>query len=81
MSGANENEFNTNVPDKDDRKQIRRKRIERRGAADEGSKGDDQENNDSLLKSGLYQVSESLLHLDKRKVILHLLYAQVFFND
>ena len=66
---ATENEFNTNVPDKEERKQIRRKRMERRGASDDNNKGDDQDQYDNQHKTGLYQVTESLLHLDQRKVL------------
>jgi len=60
----------TNVPDKEERKRIRRRRIEKRQAA-ETNGGD--ENTDALSqgaqKSGQQQVSESLFHLDRRKYV------------
>lgn len=64
---APESEFNTNVPDKEERKKIRRKRIEKRHAADEKDGDDNIDTNQGALKTGLQQVSESLFHLDRRK--------------
>lgn len=64
---APESEFNTNVPDKEERKKIRRKRIEKRHATDEKDGNDSLDINQGALKSGLQQVSESLFHLDRRK--------------
>ena len=69
ISGT-DGEFNTNIPDKEERKRIRRRRIEKRHAA-ESSGGD--ENLESLAlgaqKNGQQQVSESLFHLDRRKYL------------
>jgi dynein regulatry complex protein 1 len=64
---APESEFNTNVPDKEERKKIRRKRIEKRHATDEKDGNDSVDVNQGALKTGLQQVSESLFHLDRRK--------------
>ena len=64
---AVESEFNTNVPDKEERKKIRRKRIEKRYASDEKDGDDNLDTQHGALKSGLQQVSESLFHLDRRK--------------
>ena len=62
-----ESEFNTNVPDREERKKIRRKRIEKRHATDDTNGDINAESNQGTHKSGLQQVSESLYHLDKRK--------------
>lgn len=62
-----ESEFNTNVPDREERKKIRRKRIDKRHAMDDNSGDNNAEANQNAHKSGLQQVSESLYHLDKRK--------------
>jgi dynein regulatry complex protein 1 len=65
MSG--EGEYNTNVPDKEERKKTRRRRIDKRHATDETG-GDEETNmNQGITKNGLQQVAESLFHLDKRK--------------
>ena len=67
VNNSNDTEFNTNVPDREERKKIRRKRIEKRHATDDNSGDIGQESNQGTHKSGLQQVSESLYHLDKRK--------------
>jgi dynein regulatry complex protein 1 len=62
-----DNEFNTNVPDREERKKIRRKRIEKRHATDDTNGNINADSTQGTHKSGLQQVSESLYHLDKRK--------------
>jgi dynein regulatry complex protein 1 len=62
-----EGEYNTNVPDKDERKKTRRRRIDHRHATDETNGDEDVSTNQGATKSGLQQVAESLFHLDKRK--------------
>jgi dynein regulatry complex protein 1 len=62
-----EGEYNTNVPDKDERKKTRRRRIDHRHATDETNGDEDLNTNQGASKSGLQQVAESLFHLDKRK--------------
>ena len=61
-------EFNTNHPDKEERKKARRKRIEKRH---EEAKRDLGEGSGSeqhgVNRTGAQQVSDSLLHLDRRK--------------
>lgn len=64
---VNEGEYNTNVPDKEERKKARRRRIEKRHATDEANGDEDININQGASKSGLQQVAESLFHLDKRK--------------
>jgi len=63
-----EGEFNTNVSDKEERKKIRRRRIEKRHAS-ESAGGDENLENlaQGAQKSGQQQVAESLFHLDRRK--------------
>ena len=60
-------EFNTNVPDKDERKKIRRKRIEKRNATDLSSGDQNVEISRENHKTGQSQVADSVLHLDKVK--------------
>eukprot|EP01041_Mallomonas_annulata_P003995 gene3995-7959_t len=68
MAANQEGEFNTNVADKDERKKIRRKRIEKRYAS-ESAGGDENLETDieGTNKTGQQQVAESLYHLDRRK--------------
>ena len=67
VNNGGDTEFNTNVPDREERKKIRRKRIEKRHATDDNNGDINAESNQGTHKSGLQQVSESLYHLDKRK--------------
>ena len=60
-------EFNTNVPDKDDRKKARRQRIEKRYEEKSRELGDSGEGEQGTNRTGGQQVSDSLLHLDRRK--------------
>mmetsp|Transcript_21150 Transcript_21150/g.21275 ORF Transcript_21150/g.21275 Transcript_21150/m.21275 type:complete len:754 (+) Transcript_21150:144-2405(+) len=68
MTSNQESDFNTNVTDKDERKKIRRRRIEKRYAS-ESAVGD--ENVETMTqgaqRTGQQQVTESLYHLDRRK--------------
>lgn len=63
----NKDEFNTNLPDKEARKQARRKRIEKRHAIEERGVEEASVNSTGVNKTGGQQVSDSLLHLDRRK--------------
>ena len=58
-------EFNTNVPDKDDRKKARRQRIEKRYEEKNRELGDSGEGEQGTNRTGGQQVSDSLLHLDR----------------
>lgn len=63
-------ENSANIPDKDERKQLRKKRIEKSSATESNinnSDGDGQEKDKIISKTGSQQVVESLFHLDKRK--------------
>lgn len=64
---GSEGEYNTNIPDKEERKKTRRRRIEKRHATDETNGEEETNTNQGTSKSGLQQVAESLFHLDKRK--------------
>jgi dynein regulatory complex protein 1 len=66
-SGGQDPEFNTNLRDKEERKAVRRNRIEQRHAITESNGGENQDNTQGAQKSGLQQISESLFHLDKKK--------------
>ena len=60
-------EFNTNVPDKDDRKKARRQRIEKRYEEKSRELGESGDGEQGTSRTGGQQVSDSLLHLDRRK--------------
>lgn len=62
-----ETEINTNVPDKEDRKRLRKKRIDRRGAVDETEVQETSKGNNGMKVSGMNKVTEALYHLDLRK--------------
>lgn len=63
----NKDEFNTNLPDKEERKRARRKRIDKRHATEERSIEEASVNSAGVNKTGGQQVADSLLHLDRRK--------------
>ena len=65
--GDAKEEFNTNVPNKEDRKKARRGRIEKRHAPEDRNIEDASVNTQGASKTGGQQVSDSLLHLDRRK--------------
>lgn len=69
MASASEGDYNTNVPDREERKALRRNRIEQRYAINESNNSENQDNGQGAQKTGLQQVSESLFHLDKRKTL------------
>ena len=60
-------EFNTNIPDKEERKRQRRRRIEKRTATDSSNSDEVVEAVQGTNKSGAQVVVESLFHLDRRK--------------
>ena len=60
-------EFNTNHPDKDERKKARRKRIEKRHEEAKRDLGEGAAAEQGVNRTGAQQVSDSLLHLDRRK--------------
>ena len=63
----NKDEFNTNLPNKEERKKARRKRIEKRNAVEDRSVEGDSTAATGVSKTGGQQVADSLLHLDRRK--------------
>jgi dynein regulatory complex protein 1 len=66
LSGDGE-EFNTNVPDKDERKRLRKKRIDKRHSTETKNNDEVAETNGDSHKTGGQQVGDSLFHLDRRK--------------
>lgn len=60
-------EFNTNISDKEERKRLRKKRIDKRNAAEASNSDDVVEAVSGLTRTGQQQVVESLFHLDRRK--------------
>ena len=60
-------ETSSNVPDKDERKQLRKKRIEKSNNSENINLDGGQEKDQIFAKTGSQQVVESLFHLDKRK--------------
>lgn len=68
MSGNNgEGDFNTNSPDKDERKRQRKKRVEKSSTTEVSGDNESQEKDQALIKTGNQQMEESLLSLDRRK--------------
>ena len=67
MSSNNEIEINTNVPDKDERKRLRKKRIDKRNTNDSNNNEEITDREKDLSKTGSQQVSDSLFNLDRRK--------------
>ena len=65
--GAAEEEFNTNITDKDERKRLRKKRIEKRHSTETKGSDDNNEAAGETHRTGGQQVSDSLYHLDRRK--------------
>lgn len=65
--GENKDEFYTNLTDRDERKKARRKRIDKRHATEDRTIEDTSVNSAGMNKTGGQQVSDSLLHLDRRK--------------
>ena len=65
--GMQGEEFNTNVPDKDERKRLRKKRIDKRHSTETKNNEDTTEGNADSHKTGGQQVGDSLFHLDRRK--------------
>ena len=68
--GGDKDEFNTNVPDKDERKAVRRARLEARTAeADPEARGrKEKEAEENMLRfKGQQQIANSLKHLDGKK--------------
>lgn len=61
-----ETDFLTNLPDAEERKAIRQKRIEKRNAVNTVS-DDGNQQTQTAQKSGQHQTNESLFHLDQRK--------------
>ena len=66
-NGTHGEEFDTNVPDKDERKRLRKKRIDKRHSTETKSGEDAAEANSDIHKTGGQQVGDSLFHLDRRK--------------
>ena len=63
-----EAEINTNVPDKEERKRLRKKRIDRNLNKNQSNEHDNDKNqNDKNKRLGSRQITESLEHLDLRK--------------
>ncbi len=60
-------EFNTNHPDKEERKKARRKRIEKRHEEAKRDLGEGVGAQQGVNRTGAQQVSDSLLHLDRKK--------------
>jgi dynein regulatry complex protein 1 len=60
-------EFNTNHPDKEERKKARRKRIEKRHEEQSRDLGESDGKPAGVNRTGAQQVSDSMLHLDRRK--------------
>jgi len=60
-------EFNTNHPDKDERKKARRKRILKHHEEEKRELGEGNDNTSGSNRTGSQQVSESMLMLDRRK--------------
>lgn len=60
-------EFNTNIPDKEERKRQRRRRIEKRTATDSSNSDEVVETVQGTNKLGAQVVIDSLFHLDRRK--------------
>ena len=67
MSSNNEIEINTNVPDKEERKRLRKKRIDKRNTNDSNNNEEITDREKDLSKTGSQQVSDSLFNLDRRK--------------
>ena len=67
MSNTNEIEINTNVPDKEERKRLRKKRIDKRNTNDSNNNEEIYDKEKDLSKTGQQQVSDSLFSLDRRK--------------
>jgi dynein regulatory complex protein 1 len=68
--GGDQHDFNTNLPDKDERKAVRRARMEARTAdADPEARGwKDKESEDEMMRfKGQQQIANSLKHLDGKK--------------
>jgi dynein regulatory complex protein 1 len=65
-SALPETEINTNVPDKEERKRLRRKRIEKRNVVATNNE-EITEIEQGTSRTGFQQVSDSLFALDKRK--------------
>jgi len=70
MQAMGEKEFDTNVPDKEERKRVRQARIEARNATNDpqlnGKTKNEVEEETSRYK-GQQQIADSLAHLDKKK--------------
>ena len=62
-----DDDFNTNIADKEERKRQRKKRIDKRRSSDNKNSEDVTEANGDSYKTGIQQVSDSLYHLDKKK--------------
>jgi dynein regulatory complex protein 1 len=60
-------EFNTNHPDKDERKKARRKRILKHHEEEKRDMGEGEGNTSGMNRTGMQQVSESMLTLDRKK--------------
>ncbi len=60
-------EFNTSTNDVEERKRMRRKRIEKNVLADAAANSENQERDVIVQKTGQQQVDESLAALDQRK--------------
>lgn len=67
MSSKPVDEFNTNVPDKEERKRLRRKRIDKNSATENANNEDIEEKDNGVSKSGGQQVVDSLFNIDQRK--------------
>jgi dynein regulatory complex protein 1 len=64
---SNENDFTASSPDKEERKKLRKKRIEKNNATDSAENEDLREKDLQNVKTGQQQVDDSILSLDKRK--------------
>ena len=62
-----EEEFNTNITDKDERKRLRKKRIEKRHSTETKGNDDANEAAGESHRTGGQQVADSMYHLDRRK--------------
>src|SRR5690349_19881650 len=60
-------EFSTNVPDKEERKKLRKSRAAKNNVAEVSNNDDANDSEQNNVKTGEHQVSESLYNLDRRK--------------
>lgn len=64
---SNEADFTASSPDKEERKRLRKKRIEKNNTVDSYVSEEQKEKENNNQKTGQQQVEESILNLDRRK--------------